>query len=274
MKSSEIDLIDKVNRALPGFSFSETRVDDVLKSIKKLKTQDKRRDFFDHAISRMERSAVSGWAGIYATLAALKECRWYWEGRFDSFEDFLVSECRIPFDEFCRLEASYHFAQEVANKCKLLDELKKVAKAPAVKKQGRPTNGKGVPQNKAHLLSSPTPSDTHQDLDLAAKSEEFREGYGSRGSGNRVYRFARLKRDAPKIAKEVIDGKFNRKLANDSWIVDLAAAEKAAEKRYPDVYKKPTRPSRAKSPLQKAMDAASKLTTSEWNQLVEWMNKQ
>jgi hypothetical protein len=102
-----------------------------------------------------------------------------------------------------------------------------------------------------------------QEYVLDANSTEFREGFqkginANKRAGEDVYRrFARIRRDAPEVAGQFLEGKFVRRYKNGKVEPDLKAAEVAAGIRKPD------QPVRQTDPLGNCNRLASKLTREQ-----------
>ena len=79
------------------------------------------------------------------------------------------------------------------------------------------------------------------EVDVESQSEEFQRGWKSYGSTSHYYRYGLLKRDCPRIAKAIVDGKYTRERDNGKLYVCMTAAEIDAEKLTKGRYKAPDR---------------------------------
>lgn len=108
-----------------------------------------------------------------------------------------------------------------------------------------------------------------KDFILDVNHPQFREGFqkgvnANKRAGEDVYRrFARLRRDAPEVAGEFLEGKFVRRYKNGKVEPDLKAAEVAAGIRKPD------QPVRRTDPLGNCQRLASKLNKEQLAALIK-----
>ena len=258
-------------------TFVATTIKEVQASYDRLETQEEQESYLDEFSLALEKSTPQGWAGVYHGLEMLRKATWYWKAKgYKTFKDFLRSETAFTFSQLEKLESRYHFAATACPKLfnmsakdadKFVERLKK---AEAVAKHGGDRKSDQVDQKKSDQLDfSPL-----AEVDVESQSEEFQRGYKSYGGTSHFYRFGRLKRDCPAIAKKILDGEYTRERANGNMYIDLTSAEVDAERRTKGKFKAKLRPSAKKTPSQKAMHALKALSADEWNEVVTWMNQQ
>lgn len=259
-------------------TFVEGATNNVRNAYGRLKTEAARKAFWDSFEFSMESRAPAGWAQIYEALELLRLEEWYWRPKYQTFDDYLRHELVFSFRQLDALEEHYQFAM-IAHPQLFSTDRQKTARAilsrrkveaetaaaahaaPIGSAMGRPRKESRVPHNGEHDFSPAA------EVDLAAQSPEFRRGLESRGSTNRFHRFRVLKTHAPKFAQRVLDGRYTKQRANGTYFVDLGQAEQDAEKAHPDRFKKFRRKSRAKSAVEKALEAINKLTPAEFTEL-------
>ena len=114
-------------------------------------------------------------------------------------------------------------------------------------------------KNKPHeaVFDGPTPSE------LSEAGEAYRK-FGSSGSASLAYRYARLLRDAPKIAADVQKGRYIKQQKNGKFKVDLEQAEKDA-----GLWRPPKkRGSVKRTAAERAIDTLNKTSKDELRELV------
>ena len=252
-------------------TFVASSIDGVEKAYGSLATEKARREFWDRFSESMEKHAPGGWASVYHGLELLRKSEWYWKPKgYPTFNDFLRAEMAHSFEQLDALERRYHFAVTSCPRLFKLSadkadaEIERLRKTEALKANGRPRNP--APKKKEQGFSAAAA------VDVDAQTEEFRRGYKSYGSSHHFYRFARLKRDAPKVAARVLAGEFTKARKCGTPFVDLAAAEIEAERVTRGKFVAKPRASRQAPPIVKAQRALAKLSTEEWNAIVAWMN--
>ena len=259
-------------------TFVATTIKEVQSNYDRLETQEEQESYLDEFSLALEKSTPQGWAGVYHGLEMLRKATWYWKAKgYKTFKDFLRTETAFTFSQLEKLESRYHFAATACPKlfnmsAKDADELvERLKKAEAVAKHGAIGNGRSrVDQKKSDkVYFSPL-----AEVDVESQSEEFQRGYKSYGGTSHFYRFGRLKRDCPAIAKKILDGEYTRERANGNVYIDLTSAEVDAERRTKGKFQAKPRTSTKKTPPQKAIRALKALSAEEWDEVVTWMNKQ
>ena len=236
----------------------------------KLRTEEAQREFWDSFADSMEKRTPSGWAIVYHGLEMLRNTEWYWKSKgYKTFNDFLRAEMSHSFAQLDALERRYHFA---VTSCPRLFKLSaekademiaKFQKAAALKRNG----GDRKSDQFAPKRKGQTDFSEAAEVDLESQSEEFKRGYMSYGSNSHFYRFSRLKREAPKVADRLLKGEFTKARKCGTLFVDMAAAEREAEKLTKGKFVAKARASRAKSAVQKALDAIAKLSPAEFEEV-------
>jgi hypothetical protein len=244
------------------------------RNYEKLQTQEARREFWDSFADSMEKRTPGGWASVYHGLEMLRNTEWYWKPKgYKTFNDFLRAEMSHSFAQLDALERRYHFA---VTSCPRLFKLSadkadamiaKFQTAAALKRNG--VRGKGkkalLKKEKSRAFSEAA------EVDLESQTEEFKRGYRSYGSTHHFYRFSRLKRESPKVADRLLKGEFTKARKCGTLFVDMAAAEREAEKLTNGKFVAKARASQAKPPLQKAKEAIARLSPAELKQIAQWI---
>lgn len=237
----------------------------------RLETEEARRSFLDDVRLSMEVELPNGWTRVYIALDLMRREGWYWQGLgYKTFDEYLESECGFPFREFERLEKLYCFA---AKCCPQLfkvskDDIEQVMRAwetaPALHKSAGRPNG--------DAKSERNDLDPARELVVEAQSEDFQRGYAARGN-SRFYRFQRLRRDAPKVAGDVLEGKYTQQHKNGTWFINLVAAEEDAAKRYKN-FKLPVKKQRKKSVSARVIALLANATDEEVREVENWIKSQ
>ena len=245
------------------------------RSYKKLQTEEARREFWDSFADSMEKRTPGGWASVYHGLELLRKTEWYWKPKgYRTFNDFLRAEMSHSFTQLDVLERRYHFA---VTSCPRLFKLSadkadamisKLEATEVLRPHGTNQHGDGGPaqKRKEQVLFSEA-----GEVDLESQSEEFKRGYKSYGSTHHFYRFSRLKRESPKVAERLLKGEFTKARKCGTLFVDMAAAEREAERLTNGKFVAKARASQAKPPMQKAKEAIAKLSPQEFKQIVAWI---
>jgi hypothetical protein len=244
------------------------------RNYRKLQTQEARREFWDSFADSMEKRTPGGWASVYHGLEMLRKTEWYWKPKgYETFNDFLRAEMSHSFAQLDALERRYHFA---VTSCPRLFKLSadkadamidKLDKAAALKRHGGDRKSDQVAQKRKEQLDF----SEAVEVDLESQSEEFKRGYKSYGSTHHFYRFSRLKRESPKVAERLLKGEFTKARKCGTLFVDMAAAEREAERLTKGKFVTKARPSQAKPPLQKAKEAIARLSPAELKQIAKWI---
>lgn len=256
--------------------------EDVRKSFTECETQLEAKCWFDGFIDAQQRTQPRQWVRIYETLDLIRTTEWYWKDQgFETFEDWWVENGHPLFGQWAELEQTYSYAKLAAPELfeVTYEEAKALAQAlakfrevePAMDatesrrlngaKGGRPKTGS------VHTRPVSNPVDA-KDYVLDALPPEFRKGFerGVKASkpGEDVYRrFARIRRDAPEVAGQFLEGKFVRRFKNGKVEPDLKAAEVAAGIR------KEGQPVRQRDGLKYCQRLADKLTKEQLAALIE-----
>ena len=264
-------------------TFVATTIKEVQSNYDRLETQEEQESYLDEFSLALEKSTPQGWAGVYHGLEMLRKATWYWKAKgYKTFKDFLRTETAFTFSQLEKLESRYHFAATACPKlfnmsAKDADKfVERLRKAEAVAKTaGAPVGNKNASKN--NLDQKKSGQDCFSPLaevDVESQSEEFQRGYKSYGGNSHFYRFGRLKRDCPPIAKKILDGEYTRERANGNVYIDLTSAEVDAERRTKGKFQAKPRTSTKKTPPQKAIHALKALSAKEWDEVVTWMNQQ
>lgn len=240
-----------------------------LKSFGKLETDVARKAFFDKMLATMDRNFSSNWQQVYEVIRLVQENEWYWKSKgYSSFPEFWKNQGRFSFEQFKTLEHAHLYATLVEPELFGLSKEKAIATFKFLQKV-RPKMTTGAPignNNASKKKSSTVVFDGPTPAELREAGEAYRK-FGSSGSAGLAYRFARLLRDAPKIAADVQKGKYIKKQKNGKLRVDLEQAEKDA-----GIWKeKKKRPSAKRSAGERAIDTLNKATKAELEILVERM---
>ncbi len=206
-------------------SFLASSFSDVDKTYRQLRTKEARRAFFEAGMTRLDRNLPGSWARLYWFIDLCRREQWFWEEKgYESFEDFWAKQGKFAFAEIAKLETMFHFAKtacpnlfELSQKDaeQLWDSLSQLS-AKAANRTAR-VSKKAAGRN-AFLFP---------ELDYDTQSQEFQRGYQASCGMGAIRRFRRLKKEHPAIAKEVLEGKFVKKIKG-KLRPDLAAAEKKA----------------------------------------------
>jgi len=241
-----------------------------LKSFGKLKTDVARKAFFDKMLATMDQNFSSNWQQVYEAIRLVQENEWYWKSKgYGSFPEFWKDQGRFSFEQFKTLEQVHLYATvaepelfniEVEKAIATMKLLAKVRPKMTIEDRNRSNNAKRYKKDSEHLVAfdGPTPSE------LSEAGEAYRK-FGSSGSASLAYRYARLLRDAPKIAADVQKGRYIKKQKNGKFKVDLEQAEKDA-----GLWRPPKkRGSVKRTAAERAIDTLNKTSKDELRQLID-----
>ena len=213
------------NGAANPLSFLASSFDDVERAYQGLDSKDARREFFESGLTRIDRNLPGSWARLYWFIDLCRREEWFWEEKgYGSFEAYWRKQGRFAFSEITKLETMFHFAKTACPR--LFDFTKEdaerlwrwTARLSAAARQGSPRSKRVTKNDHARDFS---------EVDYDTQSEDFKRGYQAHCGKGAVSRFRRLKRHAPAIAQELLEGKFVKTVKGQPR-PDLAAAEKKA----------------------------------------------
>ena len=240
-----------------------------LNSFSKLQTDTAKRAFFDKMLAVMDKNFASNWQQVYEAIRLMEENEWYWKDKgFATFAEFWSEQGKFSFEQFRTLEHAHLYATLVEPELfnlstdKAIATYKFLAKVkPKMQGNARPGNANAAKKiTSARVFEGPNPDELRE-------AGEAYQKYGSSGSCGHAYRFARLLRDAPKIAKDVQKGKYIKKQKNGKLKIGLEQAEKDA-----GLWKEKTkRASVKRSAAERAVDTLNKVTKDELRLLTNRM---
>jgi len=205
----------------------------VREAYNRLHTRDAQREFFRSGFVRTERDTPSAWARLYLFLELCREEEWYWRERgHNSFEAFWSRQGQFAIGEFAKLEAMFGFAKIA---CPNMHETGELEAAELWRwMSNRPYAYHGATVWKEHTTRPLQGVHTDRcgyllpEIDYDLQSDDYRRGFDhAHGGSSSVRRFRRLKRLAPAVAQEVLQGKFVRVVRGKPQ-PDLARAEDKA----------------------------------------------
>lgn len=235
--------------------FAVQSMDNTQEAWDRLDTDEARTAMLDAFFEKLEHLFAKNWAAIYQMISICRDYKQYWRNAgFDSFEDFWKERGAFAFEQFAALENAYHYAKTVCPKLfdlslpearRIMAEFSQIARP----RKSRRQSGSSTKNGQALLVG----------IDLDATSSEYRRGYKdgrSAGSSGHRTRFARLKRDHPRIAATVLKGAYLVRQKNGRWKIDLIQAEKDA-----GVYQRPS--SQNRNRIDKVAAAYRKLNKTQ-----------
>jgi len=173
----------------------------------------------------------TGWAKFYTAIEFIKESDWYWrDAGYNSFEEFWSANGGKAFGDFAELERTYNIAktacpdmfnmsvsQALATYRKISAQADKLRRVAPMGKHGQ-----GAPRKDAIKASSARTFDTAGDaIDRIEDAATYRPA-----SGNSIERrFARIRRDSPEVAADLLAGKYVKQLKSGVYEIDLTTAE-------------------------------------------------
>jgi hypothetical protein len=261
----------------PNISDPITYIDNgsevTLKKWDKLDNDDSRRAFLSKSLSLLAKNFSSNWQQVYEVIHLMQITDWFWkEQGFETFEEFWTDRGKFSFEQFRELEHAHLYASMVEPQLFNIDAEKAIATCKMLAKvraklpvnHGRAKNQTGCyKKNKEHSVAFDGPSPAEM-----SDAGEGYNAYGKSGSSGIAYRFARILRDAPHIAKKVKQGHYTKKQKNGKLKVDLEQAEKDAGLWKP----KAVRDSVKRTPGERAIDTLNGLGVSEIRTLIDRMS--
>jgi len=188
-----------------------------------------RRAALDAVIESSNQGA--GWAKFYTAIAFVKDSEWYWrDAGYDTFEKFWSENGGKAFGDFADLERAYNFAKTACPDLfemdvnRAIDTYRKIEVQASKLRPIAPAkpHGGDVKSKDAIKARAAKHFDTPQD---AVAHIESASTYRP-ASGNSIERrFARIRRDAPDVAADMLDGKYIKQLKAGVWEIDITAAE-------------------------------------------------
>lgn len=191
----------------------------------RLKSDAARQGFFDGVIEGTSR-AEHDWARFYAVVQLMRSEEWYWRGEgYETFEAFWHDKVGGTYAKLDDLETVYNFAKmarpelfdikdfdQVRAELREVDlEIGRLYRVPMA-----PSHG-GARGNRYTATKKEA---TARVADAAA--------FKAPGECSIERRFAKLRRDNPDVAAELLAGKYIRQLENGKWHVDMNWAERVA----------------------------------------------
>jgi hypothetical protein len=185
------------------------------------------------AIDRMLEATNNGseWDRYYSGVSFIRDSEWYWRERgFNSFEEFWHQCGGKAFGEFSELENLYNFAKTACPDLfkmdvdQAMEAHRLVATQAATLSRVLPLKSHGGEgrANKIKAKSSQAFFDSAKD----AKDRLIGAASYVPASGSSLERrFARIRRDRPDVASDLLTGKYIKKVKSGLWEIDIAAAE-------------------------------------------------
>lgn len=203
------------------------------RSWEKLLNDDQKKAALDAFFDRMDQNFSRNWQATYELISLAQEYEKYWRDEgFSSFEEFWRERGKFAFDQFRKLESTYHYAKQACPRlfssdyqqvAALVEKLAGVKRATAVG-----NNGHRRSKSSAGTAKTDAVRGLLEVLEPEKQSAVWQAGFRARRSSSMVYRFRRIKRDAPKVAADVLAGKYIRFYKNGKPFLSLTQAEEAA----------------------------------------------
>ena len=173
----------------------------------------------------------SGWAKFYTSIEFVKQNEWYWrDAGYDTFEDFWAENGGKAFADFAELERTYNIAKTACPDMFNMDASEALAtyrrisaQADKLRRVAPMKSPGGVINNKNAIKAGAAKHfDTPQD---AIERIEDAATYKAASGGSVERRFARIRRDSPEVAADLLAGKYIKQLKSGVYEIDLTTAE-------------------------------------------------
>lgn len=172
-----------------------------------------------------------GWAKFYTSIEFVKQNEWYWrDAGYDTFEEFWSDNGGKAFADFAELERTYNIAKTACpdmfnmNATEALATYRRIS-AQAEKLRGvapMKAHGGDVKSKAAIKAGAAKHFDTPED---AIERIENAATYKAASGGSVERRFARIRRDSPEVAADLLAGKYIKQVKLGVYEIDLTTAE-------------------------------------------------